>query len=39
LGGLRKRRNSAAGHSVRAVLVLVGVAFVFFLGLRAAGRI
>ena len=39
VGGLRKRRNSAAGHSVRAVLVLVGVAFVFFLGLRAAGRI
>jgi hypothetical protein len=30
----------AAGlHSLRAGLLLVGVVFVFFLGLRAAGRI
>ena len=37
--GLRKRRNTAGMHSLRAGLVLVGVVFVFFLGLRAAGRI
>jgi hypothetical protein len=37
--GLRKRRNAAGLHSVRAVLVLLGVVFVFFLGLRASGRI
>jgi hypothetical protein len=37
--GLRKRRNAAGLHSIRAGLVLVGIVFVFFLGLRAAGRI
>jgi uncharacterized iron-regulated membrane protein len=37
--GLRKRRNAAGLHSLRAVLILVGVVFVFFLGLRASGRI
>jgi hypothetical protein len=39
IGGLRKRRNGAAMHSLRAALALVGVVFIFFLGLRAAGRI
>ncbi|GAA1030248.1 hypothetical protein GCM10009557_21550 [Virgisporangium ochraceum] len=39
VGGLRKRRNAAGLHSLRATLVLLGVVFVFFLGLRAAGRI
>jgi uncharacterized iron-regulated membrane protein len=39
VGGLRKRRNAAGLHSVRAGLVLIGVVFVFFLGLRASGRI
>lgn len=39
VGGLRKRRNGAAMHSLRAGLALLGVAFVFFLGLRAAGRL
>ena len=37
--GLRKRRNAAGMHSLRAGLLLIGVVFVFFLGLRAAGRI
>jgi hypothetical protein len=37
--GLRKRRNTAGLHSLRAALVLIGVVFVFFLGLRASGRI
>jgi uncharacterized iron-regulated membrane protein len=37
--GLRKRRNTAGLHSLRAVFVLIGVVFVFFLGLRASGRI
>ncbi|GAA0948646.1 hypothetical protein [Virgisporangium aurantiacum] len=37
--GLRKRRNAAGLHSLRAGLLLLGVVFVFFLGLRAAGRI
>jgi hypothetical protein len=39
LPGLRKKRSAAAMHSVRAGLALAGVLFVFFLGLRAAGRI
>ena len=39
LPGLRTRRCAAAMHSLRAGLALVGVVFVFFLGLRAAGRI
>jgi hypothetical protein len=39
LPGLRKKRNAAAGQSLRAGLLLIGVVFVFFLGLRAAGRI
>jgi hypothetical protein len=39
VGGLRKRRNGAAVHSLRAGIALIGVVFVFFLGLRAAGRI
>ena len=39
LPGLRKRRTAAGLHSLRAGLLLVGVVFVFFLGLRAAGRI
>ena len=39
VGGLRKRRNGAAVHSLRAGLALIGVVFIFFLGLRAAGRI
>lgn len=39
LPGLRKKRNAAAGHSVRAGIALIGVVFVFFLGLRAAGRL
>ena len=39
VGGLRKRRNQAAAHSLRAGLILAGVVFVFFLGLRAAGRL
>jgi hypothetical protein len=39
VGGLRKRRNAAAGHSLRAALALAGVAFVFFLWMRAAGRL
>jgi hypothetical protein len=37
--GLRKKRNIAGVHSLRAALVLLGVVFVFFLGLRASGRI
>jgi hypothetical protein len=37
--GLRKKRNAAGLQSIRAGLVLVGIVFVFFLGLRAAGRI
>lgn len=37
--GLRKKRTAAGLHSLRAVLVLLGVVFVFFLGMRAAGRI
>lgn len=39
LPGLRKKRMAAGLHSLRAGLLLVGVVFVFFLGLRAAGRI
>jgi hypothetical protein len=39
IGGLRKRRNGAALHSLRAGIALIGVVFVFFLGMRAAGRI
>jgi hypothetical protein len=39
LPGLRKKRTAAAAHSLRAGLALAGIVFVFFLGLRAAGRL
>ena len=36
--GLRTKRWNAGVHSLRAMLALVGLIFVFFLGLRAAGK-
>jgi hypothetical protein len=39
VGGLRTKMWSAIFHSFRAGLALAGILFVFFLGMRAAGRI
>jgi hypothetical protein len=39
VGGLRTKMWSAIFHSVRAGFALAGLLFVFFLGMRAAGRI
>jgi hypothetical protein len=39
LPGLRRRRTAAGVHSVRAGALLVFLLFVFFLGLRAAGKV
>jgi hypothetical protein len=36
--GLRSKFWNNGFHSVKAILALVGLLFVFFLGLRAAGK-
>jgi len=38
MGGLRTKRNDTGLHSLKAVLAVLGLLFVFFLGLRAAGK-
>jgi hypothetical protein len=38
VSGLRTRMWNTTFHSLRAMLLLAGVVFVFVLGLRAAGR-
>jgi hypothetical protein len=37
--GARKRRYDAGVHTLRTGMILAGLVVVFFLGLRAAGRI
>jgi hypothetical protein len=39
LPGLRKKRMAAGMHSLRAGALLMFLLFVFFLGLRAAGKL
>lgn len=39
VGGLRSKMWQAFFHSVRAGFALAGILFVFFLGMRAAGRL
>jgi hypothetical protein len=38
MGGLRTKRWDTGFHSLKAILALLGLLFVFFLGLRASGK-